>query len=90
MALPEVRLVLSSLQVDIDHNDITLTGYGNECLIKKMKPVKWAAIRHHLAGNSPMPVVNDQPARITAPESYMYYDDLCTVLYLVGFGPQGL
>ena len=63
---------------------------GSEYLIKKMKPVKWAAIRYHLTGNSPMPGVNDQPARITAPESYMYYDDLCTVLYLVGFGPQGL
>ena len=71
MALTEVHLIISNLQVNIDPNDITPSGYGNECLIKKMQPVDWTAIRNHLAGNSPMTSVNDQPARISAPESYM-------------------
>lgn len=90
LALPEVKLILTQLQVGISETDITPTGWGDEYLIAKMKPIKWAAIRTHLNSDNPMQARDGNPAQLTAPESYRIYDDLCTVLYLKQYGPHGI
>ena len=90
LALPEVRLILAQLQVDIAAEDVMPTGWANEYLLKTMSPAKWAAIRLHLASDNDMKGPDGKVASLTPPESYKYYDDLCTVLYLYGFGPQGI
>jgi hypothetical protein len=70
--------------------DIIVTGYSNEFLLKNMTPLKWTFVRNLVSQPNKLLKIDGKDPKVTPPLSYLNYDDLATVLTLRRFGPQGI
>jgi hypothetical protein len=70
--------------------DIIVTGYSNEFLLKNMTPLKWTFVRNLVSQPNKLLKIDGKDPKVTPPLSYLNYDDLATVFNLLRFGPQDI